>query len=93
MESELETIAIAWSRLNDIRIQLTPDAVRILSLKAYDEEKNLADVFADIFKDFEHGLNLIRGSQGIRFEITEDVVRDPKAALDKWIRLYYANNK
>ena len=93
MDSELETIALDWSRSHDIQINLTTNAARILSLKAYDEGKALTDVFADIFKDFEHGLNLIRGARGICFEITEDVVRDPKSALDKWIRAYYANNK
>ncbi|MDR0311268.1 MAG: AAA family ATPase [Acidobacteriota bacterium] len=93
MDSELETIALDWSRTNDIQIHLAPDAARSLSLKAYDGERALTDVFADIFKDFEHGLNLIRGAQGICFEITEEVVRDPKAALDKWIRAYYANNR
>ena len=93
MDSELEAIALDWSRSHDIQISLAPDAARILSLNAYDEGKALTDVFADIFKDFEHGLNLIRGAQGICFEINEDVVRDPKSALDKWIRAYYANNK
>ena len=92
MDSELETIARNWSRANDIQIHITPEASRILSIKAYDTERTPSDVFADIFSDFEHGLNLIRGSQGIRFEITEGVVRDPKAALDKWIRDYYASN-
>jgi len=92
MESDLETIALDWSRLNDIQIHLAPEAARILSLKAFEEERNPADVFTDIFSDFEHGLNLIRGARGICFEITAEVVNDPKAALDKWIRAYYANN-
>ena len=92
MDSELETIALDWSKSNDIHIHLTSEAARILSLKAYDDERPLKDVFADIFKDFEHGLNLIRGSHGIWFEINEDVVRDPKATLDKWIRSRYASN-
>jgi len=35
----------------------------------------------------------IRGARGICFEITEDVVRDPKSALDKWIRAYYAKGR
>jgi hypothetical protein len=28
-----------------------------------------------------------------QFEITEDVVRDPKAALDQWIRSYYVGKQ
>jgi endopeptidase Clp ATP-binding regulatory subunit ClpX len=96
MDRELELIARNWSEANEIQIHLAPEAARLLSTKAFDAfdgEYKLEDVFAEIFKDFEHGLNLIRGAQGIEFVITEDVVRDPKAALDKWIRTYYANSK
>ena len=77
---------------NGIQIHLQPEAARLLSQKALDSGEKLEDVFADIFKDYEHGLNLIRRMEGIQqFEITEDVIRDPKAALDQWIRAYYVS--
>jgi hypothetical protein len=39
-------------------------------------------------------LNLIRGGTVIpQFEITEEVIRDPKAALDQWIRAFYVSRK
>jgi len=93
MDHELDLIAMNWSQANDIQIHLAPEAARTLSVRAFDDERALEEVFADIFKDFEHGLNLLRGAKGMEFVITEEVVRDPKAALDKWIRAYYANNK
>jgi hypothetical protein len=90
MAVEFGSIAEEWSNRNGIQIHLGPEAARMLSLKALDNGDKPEQVFAEIFKDYEHGLNLIRRMDGIqRFEITEDVIRDPKAALDRWIRSYY----
>jgi ATP-dependent Clp protease ATP-binding subunit ClpX len=91
MVAAFSSITEKWSQKNGIQIHLQPEAARLLSQQSLESGDNLEDVFSNIFKDFEHGLNLIRGTQGIQqFEITEEVVRDPRAALDKWIRAYYA---
>jgi endopeptidase Clp ATP-binding regulatory subunit ClpX len=90
MDETLDGIAKEWSLKNEIPIHLNPEAARLMSNKSYESGETLADIFAALFKDFEHGLDLIRGAQGIQFEITEEVVQDPKTALDKWIRAYYA---
>jgi len=83
-------IADEWSKRNGIQIHLQPEAARLLSQRALETGADLEDIFADIFKDYEHGLNLIRRTQGIQqFEITPDVVRDPRTTLDQWIRAYY----
>jgi ATP-dependent Clp protease ATP-binding subunit ClpX len=92
MDVALNSIAEEWSRRNGIQIQLHPEAARLLSQKALETGGKLEDVFSEILKDYEHGLNLIRRTQGIQhFEITPDVVRDPRATLDQWIRSYYIN--
>jgi len=84
------SIAEEWSKRNGIQIHLQPEAARLLAKKALDSGDKLEDVFAETFRDYEHGLNLIRRTQGIQqFEITADVVRDPRATLDQWIRAYY----
>ncbi len=94
MDLAFASIAEEWSKNNGIQIHLQPDAARMLSQKALESGDKLEDVFANIFKDYEHGLNLIRRAQGIQqFEITADVVRDPRAALDQWIRTYYMSQK
>jgi endopeptidase Clp ATP-binding regulatory subunit ClpX len=94
MDLELKSIAEEWSKQNGIQIHLQPEAARMLSQKALDNGDKLEDVFANIFKDFEHGLNLIRATQDIQhFEITPDVVKDPRATLDQWIRNYYMSQK
>jgi endopeptidase Clp ATP-binding regulatory subunit ClpX len=94
MSLEFNTIADEWSRKNGIQIHLQPAAARMLSQKALESGEKLEDVFAEIFKDYEHGLNLIRRMEGAQqFEITEDVVRNPRAALDEWIRSYYVGKQ
>jgi ATP-dependent Clp protease ATP-binding subunit ClpX len=94
MDLALKSIAADWSKQNGIQIHLQPEAARLLSQKALDSGDKLEDVFSNIFKDFEHGLNLIRAAEGIQqFEITPDVVKDPRATLDQWIRTYYIGRK
>jgi ATP-dependent Clp protease ATP-binding subunit ClpX len=90
MDLAFEKIADEWSKRNGIQIRLQPEAARLLSQKTLDSSDNPEHVFEEIFKDYEHGLNLIRRTQGIQqFEITADVIRDPRATLDQWIRSYY----
>jgi ATP-dependent Clp protease ATP-binding subunit ClpX len=91
MDRKFGTIAEEWSEKKGIQIHLQPEAARMLSEKALESGDELEEVFSLIFKDFEHGLNLIRQSQGVqKFEITPDVVKDPRSTLDKWIRSKYS---
>jgi len=78
MDLAFNGIAEEWSMRNGIQIHLHPEAARLLSQKAMESGNKLEDVFSEIFKDYEHGLNLIRRTQGIQqFEITPEVIRDP----------------
>jgi len=90
LELELAKIAQRWSEQNGIEIHLQPEAVQLLARKAIDSGTGIEQVFAETFKNYEHGLNLIRKTRGVsRFEITPDVIQDPSATLDSWIRAYY----
>ncbi|HSW39265.1 MAG TPA: AAA family ATPase [Acidobacteriota bacterium] len=92
-DTAFTSIAEEWSRKNAIRIELRPEAARMLSRQALDSGEKPELVFSNIFKDYEHGLNLIRGLQeDVSFEITPEVIRDPKTALDKWIRSCYVKS-
>jgi endopeptidase Clp ATP-binding regulatory subunit ClpX len=94
MDIAFNAIAEEWSKRNGIQIHLQPQAARLLSQKALESGDNVEDVFSGIFKDYEHGLNLIRRTQGIQqFEITPDVVQNPRATLDQWIRAYYISRQ
>ena len=85
-----EATAKQWSEQNGIEIHLDPEALELLCRKALESERTPEDVFSETFKNYEHGLNLIRKSRGItRFEITADVIRNPAEILDSWIRDFY----
>jgi ATP-dependent Clp protease ATP-binding subunit ClpX len=85
-----EAIAKQWSEQNGIEIQLEPEALELLCHKALESERTPEEIFSETFKNYEHGLSLIRKARGIiRFEITADVVRNPVETLDSWIRDFY----
>jgi len=90
MDTKFISIAEEWSDKNGIQIHLQPKAARLLSEKALESGDALEEVFLNIFENFEYGLKLIRQSQGIqKFEITPEVVKDPKSTLDEWIKSQY----
>lgn len=93
LEAAVDRIASQWSQRVGIEIRLQPEAARLLSQKSIESGERVDDVFARIFKNYEYGLNLIRQTKGISsFEITPDVVLDPEATLDRWIRSYYISD-
>ncbi len=93
LDTAVNSIASQWSQRVGIEIRLQPEAARLLSRKSLDGGENVDDVFARIFKNYEYGLNLIRQTRGISsFEITPEVILDPEATLDRWIRSYYIND-
>ncbi|PYV09349.1 MAG: ATP-dependent protease [Acidobacteria bacterium] len=82
--------AVEWSRRYGIEIRLTTEAARLLAQKSVDTGRTIEAVFADTFRNYEHGLSLIRKTRGIeRFEITPEVINAPESTLDHWIRNYY----
>jgi ATP-dependent Clp protease ATP-binding subunit ClpX len=90
LEKEAHKIAAQWSERFGIAIHLTPDAARLLVERAVEKSQTLEELFAEMFKDYEHGLNLIRETRAIdRFDITPEVIRDPVGTLDHWIRSHY----
>jgi ATP-dependent Clp protease ATP-binding subunit ClpX len=94
LEMSANTIAAEWSRRYGIEIYLTPEAAVLLAQRSLETSRTIEAVFAETFRNYEHGLNLIRKTRGInRFEITGDVIRDPETTLDNWIRNYYIQTK
>jgi ATP-dependent protease Clp ATPase subunit len=90
MDSSVNRFAELWSERHGIEIRLDPEAARLLSQKAMESHRSLEEVFEETFRNYEHGLNLIRKTRGItRFDITPDVIQDPEATLDRWIRAYF----
>lgn len=90
LQDQVNEIAVQWSKRFGIAINLQLEAARLLAQKALETSRPIEEVFADTFKNYEHGLSLIRKTRGIdRFEIGPDVIQDPEGTLDRWIRSYY----
>ncbi len=90
LDAAFEAIAKQWSEQNGIEIHLEPDALELLSRKALESERTPEAVFSEIFRNYEHGLSLIRKARGVsRFAITAEVIRNPAQTLDGWIRDFY----
>ncbi len=90
LEAKVDKIARHWSERNGIEIRFQPEAARLLAQKAIDSDRKIEEIFEETFKNYEHGLNLIRKTRGVtQFEITPEVIQDPTATLDGWIRSYY----
>jgi hypothetical protein len=83
-------IASQWSKRYGLEIRLQEEAARLLGQESLDSDRSLKEVFQDTFKNYEHGLSLIRKTRGINsFEISSEVVSDPDGTLDRWIRSYF----
>jgi endopeptidase Clp ATP-binding regulatory subunit ClpX len=92
LDAAANRIAAQWSQRVGIEIRLQPEAARLLSQQSIERQEEMDVVFARIFKNYEYGLNLIRQTKGISsFEITPEVILEPEATLDRWIRSYYIN--
>jgi endopeptidase Clp ATP-binding regulatory subunit ClpX len=92
-EVRANRIAEEWSRRFGIEIRLQPEAARQLARKALETDQPVEEVFAQTFKNYEHGLSLIRQTRNVdRFEITPEVIQDPQRTLDEWIRSYYVRS-
>lgn len=92
MEQSVQRLADDWTRRYGIEICFQPEAASRLGQIALEEGAPVQDVFARVFKNYEHGLSLIQKTRGVdRFEITTEVIEDPAGTLDRWIRSYYVS--
>jgi ATP-dependent protease Clp ATPase subunit len=90
LEKKADEIAAQWSERYGISIRLAPGVASLAARKATEKGQPLEEFFAETLRNYEHGLSLIRKTRGIdHFEITSDVIEDPAATLDRWIRSYY----
>lgn len=73
-----------------IAIRIEPQAARRLKEQADQEEIDAADRLIKTFREFEHGMNLVRkGDSDLVLSIDEGDIEDPSSAVDRWIRESY----
>jgi ATP-dependent Clp protease ATP-binding subunit ClpX len=94
LDAAVNETAERWSQRVGIEIRLQQEAARLISEQVLHSGETVEAIFEKIFRNYEYGLNLIRQTKGINsFEITPEVIREPEATLDRWIRSYYVSGE
>jgi hypothetical protein len=90
VEFQLGKIEQELSDRYGIEIAFTPEASQLIAEKAKEMDTDLLSYSADLLKEFEHGLNLLRkNSKKKKFLIDEDFVLNPADTVERWIRETY----
>jgi len=73
-----------------IHVSFTPEAGKLLTGKAREENQQIEVYCQKVFEKFEHALNLLsKASSETPFIFDENAVRNPDAAFEGWIRETY----
>ncbi len=68
------------------RIHFTDGAVETIVERAQAEEKSITGLCAELFKDYQFGLNLIKTNTGqTEFEIPQEALTNPDKFLSDWV--------
>ena len=71
-------------------VSFSEEASARLGQEAEEAGKSVLDYCRDMFKSYEHALNLLsKASEGSEFVIDKDSVGNPGAAFERWIRETY----
>jgi hypothetical protein len=73
-----------------IRLSFTAAAAAALKARAAEQGRTPAEVCAELFSDYGHGLKLLERTA---FEIDEEVVRRPQECLNNMIRELYSSRR
>lgn len=74
-----------------IEVKFTPEASQLIAEKAEELGQDLLDYSAVLFKEYEHGLNLLRkSSRQAQFVIDEAMVENPAETVERWIKEAYS---
>lgn len=79
-----------YKNIHKITLIFSDEAIDLLNERASKEGIDIKTLCDRLFKDYEHGLNLIKRNTGkSEFLITGEVIDDPNGTLDKWVKKYY----
>lgn len=80
----------AFREKHNICLRFSQDAIDEVVRRAQASGLSPSQVCDQLFHDYEYGLTLVHKKTGCsEFLVTRDVLRDPVAALDRWIRDSY----
>ncbi len=91
LREQLRQYQAAFHHDHGIHMDFDDDAIERLCLLAGKMEVSIENLCDELFKSYEHGLNLIKKNTGRdRFQITTEVIEDPDGVLETWIRESYS---
>lgn len=83
---ELEAFATAFEREHDIQLKFLDEAAEVLIAAATEEDRTLRTICEARFKDFQHGLTIIRRNTGrTQFTIDRSAAAQPDRELSRWV--------
>jgi len=90
VEFQLSKVEQELGEQYGIQLAFTPEASQLIAEKAREINTDLFSYTADLLKEFEHGLNLLRkNSEKKQFLIDKDFVLNPADTVERWIRETY----
>ncbi len=88
--NEIEEFALSFFDRHHMNLLFTEDAINLICEEAEAANATPVEQCKSIFKSYEHGLKLVQQNSGqSEFLITKEVVKNPREALEKWIRESY----
>jgi predicted DNA-binding protein YlxM (UPF0122 family) len=79
-----------FSEEHGVAISFTAEASEMLASRAVADGRDILDYCRELFSDYEHGIKLLKqGSRKEPLVFDADVVSDPSAALERWIKETY----
>ncbi len=86
--------ATQFSAAHGLKIRFTDEAAAALARRAATDNKPVRLLCAELFKDYEFGLKLIKKNTGTsEFELPLDAVNAPDKFLSEWVVAVYRQNE
>jgi endopeptidase Clp ATP-binding regulatory subunit ClpX len=83
---DLDRFAKDFERRHELQLAFTDEAIEKLTQEAIEKDKMIRTICEEKFKDFQHGLLIIRRNVGqSRFTIDADAAENPDRELSKWV--------
>jgi len=80
-----------FRQLHNMELHFTPEATKLICEMSLERRVNPEEICSELFQSYEHGLKLVQQNTGkYSFNFDENVVKNPKATLEKWIKDSYS---
>lgn len=86
LRSDVERFSVSFEKQHGFKLEFKPSAQEALIKEATKSDRSIHSLCSEKFKDFEHGLNVIKHNTGQTvFKIGKLAVIAPERELSKWV--------